>query len=107
MNRETEYDGIGIQDADSASQIIQIDSGKHVAVIAICAAVAGAAAVFAWHSAIQSDYAVKRADMLQYYTMELDGKLMASGVIKYEESWAARNGFKPLPPKPAELKESP
>ncbi len=77
--------------ADNRSaQVIQIDSGKHIATVAICAALCGICAVFAGWAAFQAAYATKRADMLQYYTMELDGKLMASGVIKYEESWAAR-----------------
>jgi len=36
--------------------------------------------------------AEREARMLEYYVMELDGKLMASGIIKYPESWSARKG---------------
>jgi hypothetical protein len=30
--------------------------------------------------------------LFEYYVMELDGKLMASGVIKYQDSWSAQKG---------------
>ncbi len=75
---------------DRAASVINVELGKGLAVVAICSALCGISAVFAGWAAYQAAYATKRADLLQYYTMELDGKLMASGVIKYEESWAAR-----------------
>jgi hypothetical protein len=36
--------------------------------------------------------AERESRLLEYYIMELDGKLMASGVIKYPESWSAHKG---------------
>lgn len=78
------------QSGERGAQVVQIDSGKHVAAVAVCAALCGVASVFAAWAAFQATYATKRADLLQYYVMELDGKLMAADVIKYEESWAAQ-----------------
>lgn len=78
------------EQGEKSAQVIQIDSGKHIAAVAICAALCGIAAVGACWAAFQATYAQKRADLLQYYVMELDGKLMAADVIKYEESWAAQ-----------------
>jgi hypothetical protein len=92
VGNDTEYEPPFVhgEQGDRSAQVIQIDTGKHIAVVAICSALCGIAAVFAGWSAFQATYATKRSDMLQYYVMELDGKLMASGVIKYEESWAAQ-----------------
>lgn len=36
------------------------------------------------------DKAETETRMLEYYVMELDGKLMAAGLIDYNESWAAQ-----------------
>jgi hypothetical protein len=36
--------------------------------------------------------AEREARLQEYYVMELDGKLMAAGIIKYPESWSARKG---------------
>lgn len=38
--------------------------------------------------------AERETRMLEYYVMELDGKLMAEGLIDYNESWAARKKAK-------------
>jgi hypothetical protein len=38
--------------------------------------------------------AERESRLLEYYVMELDGKLMASSVIKYPDSWSARKGEK-------------
>ncbi len=89
MDREPAF----VHDIDigeRAASVINVELGKGLAVVAVCSALCGISAVFAGWAAYQAAYATKRADLLQYYTMELDGKLMASGVIKYEESWAAR-----------------
>lgn len=39
---------------------------------------------------LQWRIAERETRLLEYYIMELDGKLMASGVIKFPESWSAR-----------------
>ena len=41
---------------------------------------------------VQWKIAEREARLQEYYTMELDGKLMAAGIIKYNESWSARKG---------------
>lgn len=37
---------------ERSAAIVNIDNGKYVVVVALCAAVSGMAAVFAWHSTI-------------------------------------------------------
>lgn len=82
---------------ERAAQVIQIDSGKHVAVVAVCAIICGMSAVYAWSATRRAEAAEKRADLLQYYVMELDGKLMSSGIIRPNESWSARQASKENP----------
>lgn len=72
------------------NQSIIIDNGKYIATVAICAVLCGVSAVYAWSATRQAEAAEKRADLLQYYVMELDGKLMANGIIKPNESWSAK-----------------
>lgn len=70
MDTENDYPYIGRQEADSASQIIQIDSGKHIAVVALCAALCGIAAVFAGWAAYSSAKTEKELRLVQYYLMD-------------------------------------
>jgi hypothetical protein len=78
------------QNRNRSAQVVQIDSGKHVAVVAICALLCGAASIYAWRASEKADRSEERADLLQYYVMELDGKLMKAGVLNPSESWSAR-----------------
>lgn len=63
---------IGNQQADSASQIIQIDSGKHVAVVALCAAICGMSVVFAWRASTLATEATTEYRVLLNHVMELE-----------------------------------
>lgn len=73
MGGETEYDddaGISQRNAQQGAQVIQIDSGKHVALVAVCAALCGfSCAVSAW-SAYQASITAKETRLTQYYLMD-------------------------------------
>lgn len=90
MGTETEYDDSFNQQGERGAQIVNIDNGKYIAVVAICAVLCGASAIYAWRASEKADRAEERADLLQYYVMELDGKVMQAGIIKPEESFAGK-----------------
>jgi hypothetical protein len=62
-------------DNQSAS-VIQIDSGKHIAVVALCAALCGMSIVLAGWSAYIATKAERETRMQQYYLLELDAKVI-------------------------------
>jgi len=76
-------------DNHSAS-VVQIESGKLVPLIIVLAIFCGlsiAVSVFTlWHAQI----AERENRLLEYYVMELDGKLMSKGVIEPSRSWSAQ-----------------
>lgn len=96
MNQPLDYP-VRANNRDRGAQVIQIDSGKHVAAVVLCALIAGASAIYAWSASEKASRSEERADLLQYYVMELDGKLMSSGVIKPSESWSAKQQAKETP----------
>ena len=53
-----------------SAQVIQVDSGKHVAAVAICAAVCGLAAALAIGAMFIASRAERRADLASYYLMD-------------------------------------
>ncbi len=90
---ETEYDDFGIirqNNSDRSAQVIQIDNGKHISAVAICAALCGIAAVFAgWSVYKWHEYAVRYRDdsvdlQMQYekernHIIELEARLKVLG----------------------------
>lgn len=94
MAGDTEYDYPTQTNDGRANQSIIIDNGKYIAVVAICAALCGVAAVYAYFAHESAGRSEKRADLLQYYVMELDGKVMQAGIIKPNESWSAQQRAK-------------
>lgn len=58
-----------------------------VIVLAILCGISIGLTAFAFSSARNAD---REARMLEYYVMELDGKLMAAGVIESKESYSAK-----------------
>lgn len=76
-------------DADHHSaQIVQIDSGKHVSVIGICAAICGFAGALSCWSAYTANRAERETRMLEYYVNEVDGKLIHAGFIEPRDRWS-------------------
>lgn len=53
----------------------------------VLAAFAFAAALFFYSQAVEAE---RETRLLEYYVMELDGKLMKQRIIEPEESWSAR-----------------
>lgn len=70
---DTEYDdipGIEQRNATRGAQVIQIDSGKHVAVVALCAALcAGSIAASLWAVHVAHN-AETESRLTQYYLMD-------------------------------------
>lgn len=58
------------EQGERSAQVIQIDSGKHVAAVAICAAVCGLAAALAIAALFIASRAERRADLASYYLMD-------------------------------------
>lgn len=58
------------EQGERSAQVIQIDSGKHVAAVAICAALSVAAAAFAFFAYQTSLRAEKESRLTQYYLMD-------------------------------------
>lgn len=78
-------------DGRSAS-VIQIESSKLLPALVILAAVSSVAIICSVASWMQAKDAETETRMLEYYVMELDGKLMRDGVIDFKQSWAGRSG---------------
>ena len=76
-----------ISDRQSA-QVIQIDSGKHVSVVALCAALCGISVPIAVWSGYRASQAEQEARMLEYYVNEVDGKLIHAGFIEPRDRWS-------------------
>ena len=69
MSQPVDYAMRARNDRRSA-QVIQVDSGKHVAAVAICAAVCGLAAALAIGAMFIASRAERRADLASYYLMD-------------------------------------
>lgn len=74
---------------------INIDNGRLLPVAILSGAAIGFAAL-AGFSAYQSE---RETRMLEYYVMEVDGKLIKAGTIKPEESWSAQKAKRLNPEK--------
>lgn len=76
-------------DNQSAS-VVQIESHKLVPLIIFLAIMCGVAIGLTAFSFNSSGNSERETRMLEYYVMELDGKLMAAGVIESKESYSAK-----------------
>lgn len=65
----------GDQSGDRSAQVIQIDSGKHVAAVAVCAALCGMCAIFAWHSDQKADEAITEYHVMFNHQMYLENQV--------------------------------
>lgn len=70
-----------------SAQVIQVESNRGLLLHSIISAVAVVGCVV---FGIMAYNATRETRMLEYYLMELDGKVMQAGIIKPEESWSAR-----------------
>lgn len=80
----------GSGDGNSRATVVQVESSKllpALIIMSVLAALALIAAVVAWQKASSAE---TEARMLEYYVMELDGKLMRDGVIDFKQAWSAR-----------------
>lgn len=66
------------------------NNGVGVTAIVVVGVIAGLALGSALYSQWKTTIAERETRLLEYYVMELDGKLMATGVIKPPESWSAQ-----------------
>jgi hypothetical protein len=58
------------QSGERGAQVVQIDSGKHVAAVAVCAAICGLAAALSIAALTTALHAERRADLASYYLMD-------------------------------------
>jgi hypothetical protein len=72
------------------STVIQVENGKQTNTIVICAVLCAVAAFGSVVALYRWAVTERETRMLEYYVMELDGKLMAGGLLDYNESWAAK-----------------
>lgn len=72
------------------ASVVQIESAKLVPLILVLAIISGVSIAFAAFTFQQSQQHEREARMLEYYVMELDGKLMNKGIIGSEDSWSAQ-----------------
>lgn len=73
-----------------AASVVQIESAKILPIMVLLTLLIGVAiglTVYAFTAANQSE---RETRMLEYYVMELDGKLMNEGIIKPERSWSSQ-----------------
>lgn len=71
MGVDTEYDDTFAQRADGRNnQSIIVDTGKHVAAVAVCAAICGLAAALSIAALFMASRAERRADLASYYLMD-------------------------------------
>lgn len=60
-----------------SAQVIQIDNGKYIAVVAVCAALCGVSCVMSWMAAAEARTATTEYRVLLNHTMELEATLKA------------------------------
>lgn len=58
-----------------SAQVIQIDNGKHVAAVAICAAICGMCAMFAWHADQSARDAITEYKVMLNHQMYLENQV--------------------------------
>ncbi len=73
---------------DRAASVINVELGKGLAVVAICAALCGIAVPIAFWAGYTAIKAERETRMLQYYVNEVDGKLIHAGFIAPRDRWS-------------------
>lgn len=62
------------QNAERGAQVIQIDNGKHIAAVAICAAICGLALAVALWAGYQAQVMTTEYRVVLNHTMEMEAK---------------------------------
>lgn len=65
-----QYQDYDVTADHQSAQVIQIDSGKHVVLIAICAAICGIALAVSVWAAFEARDAATEARMVEYYLLD-------------------------------------
>lgn len=78
------------QVSGQSASVVQIESSKLVPLVIVLAILSGVAIGLTSFAFTAASDAEREARMLEYYVMELDGKLMAAGVIESKESYSAK-----------------
>lgn len=74
----------------SPSASVSISGERLVPLVIVLAILCGIAIGLTAFSFVAAGNAEREARMLEYYVMELDGKLMSAGVIESKESFSAK-----------------
>lgn len=74
---ETEYDDFGIANraGDRSAQIIQVESGKYAAVVAVCGAICGLALAVALWAGYQAQLMTTENRVAINHSMEMEARL--------------------------------
>lgn len=72
------------------ASVVQIESSKLVPLILILSILCGLSIAFSVFTLWHAQLAERETRLMEYYVMELDGKLMSSGVIEPNRSWSAQ-----------------
>lgn len=72
---DTEPKWVHNDQGDRSASIIQIENGKAVAAVAICAALAGMAAVYAWHADQTARDAIVQYQVMLNHQMYLENQV--------------------------------
>jgi len=74
--------------APHSASVVQVETNRLVPHLLICSVICGLSLGIAVLALVLGQISEREARMLQYYVLEVDGKLMKSGVIdKGYEAW--------------------
>jgi len=72
------------------ASVVQVESAKLVPLLLVLSILCGLAIAVSLFTMWQAQKSERETRMLEYYVLELDGKMMAQGVIESGQSWSAQ-----------------
>lgn len=75
---------------EQSASVVQIESSKLVPLVIVLAILCGMSIGLTLFSFSEARNAEREARMLEYYVMELDGKLMKSGFLDPKDSYSSK-----------------
>lgn len=75
---------------EQSAAVVQIENGKWWPLVAVCCLISGIAIALAIWAMTQAERSERETRMLEYYVLELDGKLMHQGLIEQSRSYSAQ-----------------